>query len=613
MELLAPLALTALLPLAGAIILLYLLKLRRRDFVVPSVFLWRRAVQDVQANAPFQKLRKNLLLILQLLALAALVAGLAAPYFLAQRVGGKSTLIVLDASASMKASDVDGSRFAEAKRVAEEIVQGMGRRDEAALLVCADHARLALSFSRDRGRLISAIREAEATDCVTNVRDGLLLAYSLAAKRPDARIYLISDGGFPALPAVSSSAELQFLRVGTRCDNVALLAFEATRPPDSREHQVFLRVHNYSAEPKHAILSVSHEDALFHAAELDLPPGESRSESYRLELAEAGLLKAELEVEDDLASDNTCYAFAEPPTAISVLLVTTGNLFLEQALLVLPEVEVFRTTALGAADADAAYRDYDVVIFDRVAVPKPPQSGAVMLIATGMEGTAGLGPGAPTPTITSWDDQHPVLRYVNLGAIQIAQTRELTPGPGAAVLARAGEAPAVVAREWAGSRAVAFGWDFMDSDLPLRVSFPVLLSNTVQWLSQSAGRTAAMRVSPGDVLHFPAPPDVEQASVRLPDGRTETVSAVEGELTFAGTSEMGVYELTAGERRWRWAVDLRSPMESDLSPADELRVGEETIQAGIGPPKVEQHLWPLLAGLALLLLLGEWHIYHRRY
>ncbi len=613
MQLLAPLALIVFLPLAGAIILLYLLKLRRRDFVVPSVFLWRRAVQDVQANAPFQKLRANLLLILQLLALAALVAGLAGPYFLAPRLGGKSTIIVLDAYESMKATDARGSRFAEAKQLAEEIVKGMGRRDEAALLVCSDHPQMALSFSQDRRRLLSALRAAEPTDCTTNLRDGLLLACSLAAKRPDSRIYLLSDGAFPALPAVASSAEVRFLRVGSRSDNVALLAFEATRPLEAREHELFLRIHNYSPEAKHVILSIAHEGDLFHAAELDLPPGESRTETYRLSLEKPGLLKAELEVEDDLASDNVCYAFAEPTSALSVLLVSPGNLFLEQALLVLPGIDVFKTSTLSAAEAEAAYRDYDLVIFDRATVPKPPDSGAVMLVGAGLEAAAALGPEVPSPSITSWEDQHPALRYVNLSAVQLAKARRLSPGPGAVVLARAGEAPVVVAREAPGLRVISFGWDFLDSDLPLRVGFPVLLRNTVQWLSETAGRAPTARVRPGTILYFPAPPEVAQAEVVLPDARTAPLEAVDGQLTFADSSQVGAYELKAGDHSWRWAVDLRSAEESDLTPAEELRLGERQVRAGVGPPKVEQHLWPLLAGLALLVLFGEWHLYHRRY
>jgi len=532
MHLLAPLALIAFAPIAAAIVALYLLKLRRRDFVVPSVFLWRRAVQDVQANAPFQRLRANLLLLLQLLALACLVAGLAGPYIMARRLGGRSAIIVLDASASMKATDARGSRFDEAKRQAEQIVGGMGRRDEAALLICGASAQTAVSFSGDRHRLISAIRAAEPTDCVTNVRDGLLLAFGLAAKRPQTQVYLISDGAFPALPAVSSSAELRFLRVGRGNDNVALLAFEAATNRrgeesrvesreskvesrgysrisnlESRSHpdssnpapaqQLFLRLRNYSAQPKRCVLSISHEDDLVHAAELNLAPGESQSETFALALAEPGLLKAEIEVADELAADNVCYTFARPSWAHKVLLVGPGNLFLEQALLVTPEVEVFKAATLSAADASAAYREYDVVIFDRVAPPAAPQSGAVMLIGAGLTQLAELGAEVAPPAITSWEDRHPVLRYVNLGVIQLAKARRLAPGPGAVVLARAGQAPVVVAREAPGFRGVAFGWDFLDSDLPLRVSFPVLLSNTIQWLSQSSGGAAAKRERPG--------------------------------------------------------------------------------------------------------------------
>lgn len=611
---LAPLALLALLPLAGIIILLYLLRLRRREVIIPSVFLWRRAVQDVQANAPFQKLRRNLLLLLQLAALTALVAGLAAPYVMARRLAGRSTVIVLDASASMQAKDEGGTRLEQAKQRAAEIVKAMGRRDEAALVVTAARASVALPFSGDRRRLLAALKAAQPTDCPTNMRDGLLLALSLAGKRPKARVYVLTDGAFPPLPSVASPAEIRFLRLGRRNDNVAILAFEAARPPGAKEHQVFLRLKNYAPQAKQCVVSLYQGEDLLDAEQVELRPGENRVETYGLALKKAGVLRADLEVQDDLPADNVAYAFAEPAAPLSVLLVTPGNLFLEQALVVLPEVKVFKAAGLSAEEATAAYTKYDVLVFDRVTPPAAPASGAVMLIAAeGWGQPVTLGQEIASPTITQWDSQHPVLRYVNLSAVQIAKARALEPAAGATVLARAGDRAVVVAQERAELRALAFGWNFLDSDLPLRVGFPVLLSNSVRWLAQARGGAKPITVRPGALLRFAAPAEANEAEVTLPDGRRRTVTATGGQVAFTDTNRVGLYHMRAGDQEWRWAVDLRNPEESDLSPKGELKLGERKVAAGTGPPKVEQHLWPYLALFALAVLLGEWHLYHRRY
>lgn len=614
MELLAPSALLALPALAGLIILLYLLKLRRREAVVPSVFLWRRAVQDVQANAPFQRLRRNLLLVLQLTALTAVLAGLAAPYVLARRLGGRNSIIVLDASGSMQATDVGGSRFEQARQRALQIAKAMGRRDEGALVVCAARAWVALPFSRDRRRLVAALARAEPTDCATNMRDGLLLALSLAHKRPKTRVYIISDGAFPALPEVPSSAEVRFVGVGRRNDNVALLACEAARAPLAREHQLFLRVHNYAGQPKRCVVSVYQEDDLLDAQELVLAAGQSRVETYKLALAEKGLLRAELDVEDDLSADNVGYTFAEPASATTVLLVTPGNLFLEQGLLVLPEVTLSKAASLSAEEAALAYKKYDVVVFDGVPPPRPPAAGGVLLIAAESGGEpATLGAQLSSPVIGTWEQQHPALRYVNLSAVQISRARALQPSAGAKVLARAGDHPLIVALEKEDLRVLEFGWNLLDSDLPLRVGFPVLLSNSIRWLAGSGGRAKPTSVRPGTVMRFAAPPGASQGEVNLRNGQRRPLQVVDGRISFAQADHVGVYSMKAGAMEWRWAVDLRNADESDLSPRNELKLGERKVQAGVGPPKVEQHLWPYLILLALAVLLGEWHLYHRRY
>src|SRR5882757_68024 len=100
------------------LLLLYFLKLRRREISVSSTLLWRKAIQDLQVNAPFQRLRRNLLLLLQLILLFLLLLAISRPVTNVNAAPGKHAVILIDRSASMSARDQEGgrSRLAEAKR-----------------------------------------------------------------------------------------------------------------------------------------------------------------------------------------------------------------------------------------------------------------------------------------------------------------------------------------------------------------------------------------------------------------------------------------------------------------------------------------------------------------
>src|SRR6476659_7085465 len=106
MGLLAPLALL-LIPLLGVIAAFYLLRLRRQETAVSSLYLWETLLRDREANAPWQKLRTNLLLLLPLVIVAALILALARPWSVGGGTGGRNVLLVLDTSASMGATDAE--------------------------------------------------------------------------------------------------------------------------------------------------------------------------------------------------------------------------------------------------------------------------------------------------------------------------------------------------------------------------------------------------------------------------------------------------------------------------------------------------------------------------
>src|ERR1043165_5043281 len=116
MSLISPLALLGAAIVGPIIVAMYLLKLRREERMVSSTFLWQRMVRDVEANAPWQKLRRNLLLLLQLLLLLLLALALARPFFRTTGIAGRNLIVIVDRSASMLANDAAPTRLEAAKQ-----------------------------------------------------------------------------------------------------------------------------------------------------------------------------------------------------------------------------------------------------------------------------------------------------------------------------------------------------------------------------------------------------------------------------------------------------------------------------------------------------------------
>src|SRR5262249_2847912 len=151
------------------IIALYFLKLRRKPVQVPSTLLWRRSIEDLHVNSLFQRLRKNLLLFLQLLAVLLAMFALSGPRVKGSSSVGQRYVLAIDNSASMRATDISPSRLAEAKRRAKKLVDEMESNDLAMVIAFSDRAQVVSSYTGNRALLRKAIDDLAPTQTSTSL------------------------------------------------------------------------------------------------------------------------------------------------------------------------------------------------------------------------------------------------------------------------------------------------------------------------------------------------------------------------------------------------------------------------------------------------------------
>ncbi len=609
-----------LLPLVPVIILFYLLKLKRKEVVVSSVLLWSHLVKDVQANAPFQKLRHNLLLLLQLLIAILAILAFSQPAYYTRALGGNHTVVILDGSASMKSKDGQGgSRFEEARRLALRMVADMHGGDRMMVLLATGRTHRLTNFSSDANELRAAINASKPQDTDTHLRDAVLLAASAAATGAmDAnnRIYVLSDGAFPPMSDIDPrGSEVRFVKVGSRSNNVGIVAMDVRRSfKDGGKYQMFVAVRNYAPEPRSTNIEFYRNGNLVDARELKLPaasPVDGFSERAEIleNLTEVnGILEARLDLKDDLDSDNIAYSQISARRDLQVLLVTDGNLYLQRALNLDPNVRLSVTTP----DAYIGQPGFDVVVFENVG-PKKVGPGNHLYINCG-------GPTAPVQVIgkiqnagiVDWERGHPVMRYVRLSAMQMLEALKVTDRPWAVRLAEHETGTAIAVGEHGGVKSAFVGFPLLKTEFPLRVAFPIFFNNMVQWLGARPGKTEGMQLRTGQPASIDIPEGVKEVTVKAPDGRRAAARVDGRTATYSDTEQLGVYEASGTNLNARFATNLLSRDESNIRPQDRIQFGNRPVLAGTGSVWAWRELWRPVLLAALLILAIEWWVYHRR-
>lgn len=613
-----------LLPLLPAIVLFYMLKLKRRREVVPSTLLWRRSVQDLIANSPFQKLKNNLLMYLQLLILAALILALARPVMRLKREGGTTVVLLMDQTASMKAVEPGGkTRMDLAREAALRAIEQLGSNDEAIVVGFSNRTQIIQTLTGDRGLLRAAVEGIGASDSEVNLSETSLILEGLTTSvnseavrtpRDNTRTIVFSDGGLGDVSEkLASVPNLEYVAIGTQGGNLGIIGVDLRESfAGDFEQQVFASIWNSAAEERTAQLELRIGGETVDVKETPVPARGFASVVFTLTGERTGPGEITLPSGGDpFPVDDVARFVIPPPSRLNILVVSKGNFFLEQALNVDPRVQVSRVLP---TDYEALSGNFDLTVFDNCTAG---QLGSGMFVfmnalppATAIKETGTLN----NPSIVDWNRVHPLMRYVNLDRVLVGEAKKLEVPPDMLALVESGETPLMVWSESETRQILVLAFDIFKSYWPVDVSFPIFMANLVDVARRSGRGAQRPSYASGATIPIVAPKDSTSVSVKTPSGndlKFELAGASTAYLTE--TNEAGFYEVSfpAGEKR-TLAVNLFSERESDIEPVPSITAGSRVISAQAEAGRTRREIWHWLAAAAFAILALEWYIYCRR-
>ena len=612
MSFLAPLFLTLGL-LAAPIILMYMLRLRRREVTVSSSMLWQKLLRDREANAPWQKLRRNLLLLLQLLILALLVFALARPFFPIPSLVTSNVVVLLDGSASMNSVDVENGRFAIAQEEVMALIDDLGGTRQMTIILAGSTPQVIISAANDKNSLREAVAATAPEAGESDWPAAFALAAGAAQGFEDAKIIIVSDGGIPDdLPSLP--AEVVYVPIGTSGENLAITALATRDGADGVE--LFASVSNEGVIDREALLSLTMDGVLYDSRRLQIPANSSANAVWELPEG-VSVVQASLSemVDDYLPLDNTAWAVHEGGISNRALIVTDGNLFLEQIYSVLPGIEAFKAVPDEVLDGDP----FDLYVFDGVTLPNPLPDADMLIINPPLMVNEALpftvtGLFSDTKAIRLADS--PLLQFVDWGNVNVLVAKDVT-APWAQTLVEADGGPLLMIGEQNGRRLAILTFDLRDSDLPLQIAFPILMANITGWLSPGRAFDGATALQAGDAVTIVPTTGATAVSIQKPDGTIWETAVTGDPITFSETDQLGLYQVMlkdlAGEQEaGTFTVNLFSPTESAIAPAAQVQVGQIEIEETADEGNVGQReLWAWLTAVAVIILVIEWWVHHR--
>lgn len=544
------------------IIAAYTLKVRLRRQPVSTMLFWDSIFEEKKPRAWWNQLRHWISLLLQLVILLLLIGALVDPLWSWQAKQRSQLVLVVDNSASMSVAEQGQSRLAQAKAISRSLIQAMREGDQMAIITAAGRPTVAIGLTDHQPSLLQSVHDTPQTDAPNALREGVALGKRIVGDSSDAQVIVLTDGCDAAIDQLQQDPQVKVYGVGTQQDNLAITQFQVRRSlQDPGGYHVLLEVRNFGKRPKQMDLELTLEGSLVDVVPLEIDPGAVRSLHLQHGSATGGRLLAKLMIEDALAVDNQAWAILPAQRAASVTLVSAGSLFLRGVLesIALVDLEVLPSMPESVKNLPG-----HIWVMHQQVPESIPQGNVLVINPTQSCDLWKVGDPLETPLVSNIEGVSPITQHVQLTNVLFSGARSLTFHVEPEVLIETAlDEPLLVRISRPGGDVVVLNVDLDNGELPLRIAFPVMMKNALDWFQGLRGEHQPA-VATGGRFTIPLPSHAPSAEGTTPQHLEQT-----DRQKAEPVAERIEVVSTTDQEQTKAAWWLRSPTGRMLPVADE--------------------------------------------
>lgn len=571
------------------IVLMYILKQKFQKHEVSSMMLWKKVLEQSEGQKWRQKLRRNLLMILQIFSVLLVALALANPFILAQ-AQREDYVLVLDASLSMQATDESPTRFEKAKEDINKLIDNTPSNTMFSLVVLDDSPSVLVNKSAEKAVVKNSLMKIQPKSTGSD-QEALISLLKVLEGDIGANVYIFTDKNVDT--GIDGANTVVYGESDSNC---------AIKLVSETDGLVLVQAECYSSEESTRTIALFGDGVIIDTADVSFTKkGESRDVVFALHGETPKIITAKILTEDILEGDNSYNLAISAGSSKKALLISNGNLFLEKAVSLINGVDLYKKSV----DEIEGLSGYDIYIFDGCMPQQLPTDGQLWILDPPADN--GFIETKATSDVTDIEVNSDLFsKHAEKMDFSINEAKVATVPSWGEKIISGDNGTLVVAGEQNGQKICVFSFDLHKSNLPLKKEFPIIVYNIINYFvpDSTAGIT---QIFSGNRVNLNILPKAVSSAIVFPDG--SEVALKDGDNYLDNTYQTGIYTLKQNLEdnsinESNFAVNPVTQGESEMERAEstgDKATKTKNIRTG-------KSIKNIIIALLLLVLCAEWWV-----